>query len=153
MIGEEYRNICPACGREGGWENIGHIILRCPRWDREREVYLGRIIRDLRSRDEVSDLQLVVLLLGGSFKGHEYSYRVKSWLPTSRTRSQPSSSLDEVSLCTAFKMARFLQSISSDRAKVWSEICGNTLRQSRSPTGYPMAAVPAEALLYREGVG
>ena len=92
-------------------------------------MYLEPMIDDIRDfKHDASGQDLVVFLLGGMSKG----LRVKSWMPTSRSRLQPTPSLDTITHCCAFEVARFLQSIRGERAKVWRSISGNIPRRSQS---------------------
>jgi hypothetical protein len=114
---EEYKDKCPCCG-EADRETVRHILLRCPRWEEQRQKHLGGIMRaatnlsrsvldsPMGSGSCFEEKIVVVMMLGGEVDGR----RVQSWLPP----ASGSSFVD----CGAFQIARFLQSIEPSRREL-----------------------------------
>ena len=99
----------------GGGEDVNHMLVECPRWRRERELYLGRFIRRmLRSHGPVGSDQMGVFLLGGAIGG----VRIWDWLPPGKGSGLPKFSREEVIHCGALEVARFLQSIERERREI-----------------------------------
>ena len=58
-IESRFRSACPCCGHDGA-EDALHLMLQCPRWDRERQW----LLRETNSNPPL-DIQTVGVLLGG----------------------------------------------------------------------------------------
>jgi hypothetical protein len=121
ILGKEHMDVCPCCGQAGG-ETIGHMLLKCERWRKQRSSHMGglireayRVFREMLPTGGVltveGDQLIVVLMLGGECHGR----RIELWGPDT---SHPMG-------CGAFQIARFLQSIEIERSKVLRELSLN----------------------------
>ena len=43
IFGKEHMDVCPCCGQDGG-ETIGHMLLKCERWRKQRSSHMGGLI-------------------------------------------------------------------------------------------------------------
>ena len=114
---EIYEDLCPCCGAAvlGQGEDINHMLVECSRWQRERELYLGRFIRRMNDRyGPLGSDQLGVFLLGGMIGG----VRIWDWLPPCKGAGLPRFSREEILHCGALEVARFLQSIERERRRI-----------------------------------
>jgi hypothetical protein len=112
-----YEDECPCCGAAvlSRGEDVAHILVECTRWERERELYLGRFIRRMEANHGPLGSDLMgVLLLGGTEEG----MRLWDWLPPRKGSGLPQFSLEEIIHCGALEVARFLQSIASERREI-----------------------------------
>jgi hypothetical protein len=112
-----YTDECPCCGALvlSRGEDVDHILVECTRWERERELYLGRFIRRMiATHGPLGSDQLGVFLLGGTEEG----MRLWDWLPPRKGSGLPQFSLEETIHCGALEVARFLQSIASERREI-----------------------------------
>jgi len=112
-----YEDECPCCGALvfGRGEDVDHILVECTRWERERELYLGRFIRrTIANHGPMGSDRLGVFLLGGTDEG----MRLWDWLPPRKGSGLPQFSLEEIIHCGALEVARFLQSIASERREI-----------------------------------
>ena len=67
-----YEDECPCCGAAvlSRGEDVAHILVECTRWERERELYLGRFIRrTIANHGPMGSDRLGVFLLGGTDEG------------------------------------------------------------------------------------
>jgi hypothetical protein len=138
FIDRIYKEKCPCCNETvaGRGEDISHMVVECSKWERERELYLGRFIEELG--DSGGSTQLGVFLLGGMI-GEQ---RVENWLPpTGSRRYRPSR--ESILQCCAFEMARFLQSIKGRRKVVLTNLTLSSSNRAEARTG--MAALEAQA--------
>ena len=91
------------------------MLVECPRWQRERELYLGRFIRRMNDRyGPLGSDQLGVFLLGGMIG----EVRIRDWLPHHKGSGLPQLSREEIAHCGALEVARFLQSIERERREI-----------------------------------
>ena len=114
---EIYEDLCPCCGAAvlGQGEDINHMLVECSRWQRERELYLGRFIRRMNDRyGPLGSDQLGVFLLGGMIG----AVRIWDWLPPCKGAGLPRFSREEILHCGALEVARFLQSIERERRRI-----------------------------------
>lgn len=91
LVHDNHKDICPCCQALifGRGEDVSHILVECPRWEKERELYLGHFIRQLQN-DYGGPLglgsdQLGVFLLGGAI-GEQ---RIRNWLPPRKVAGCP----------------------------------------------------------------
>ena len=129
LIDDQYKNTCPCCG-DGVGETIGHIILKCIRWKKQRQQYLGGLIRAATNIVGVStkwdsdlvvtERLIIVLILGGTLS---CGSRIRHWLPCGEYAGPVYQTN-----CGIFGIAKFLQSIEVER----SRLIPNT--QNDSPT-------------------
>ena len=121
-----YEELCPCCE---GWvwgsgEDINHMLVDCIKWEKEREKYLGRLIRQLQaSHGPLGSDQLGVLLLGGASEGR----RIRDWLPPRKGASLSRLSREEITQCGALEVARFVQSIDRERREIVRDLASRDL--------------------------
>jgi hypothetical protein len=111
---EIFNEECPCCGAwvVGRGEDVDHILVECSRWEKEREMYLGRFIRRMiTDHGPLGSDQLGVFLLGGTIEGRG----IRDWLPPRKGSGLPQFSREEIVHCGALEVARFLQSIERER--------------------------------------
>jgi hypothetical protein len=142
---EDFKELCPCCTAwvMGRGEDVNHIIVECKRWEKERELYLGRFIRRVKERygPDVGSDQLGVFLLGGVVEGE----RLADWLPPRKGKGLPQWSREEILHCGALEMARFLQSIECERKRIVGDLHSRLDLFSGAEALLGMAAMWAQA--------
>ena len=84
------------------------MVVECERWKKEREMYMGRFIRQIQKRyGHMESEQLGVFLLGGVVEGR----KLVDWLPPRKGQGLVQWSQEEILHCGALEVARFLESI------------------------------------------
>jgi len=137
IITDEYKTVCPCCGRTGIGETIAHLLCSCSKWEGERNRYmLDRQLISVLCNRRLSEEGKCVILLGGECMGR----RIENWLPSKPRESIASShGLGHSEKdCVAFQVARFLENIRSDRYPILRKLervgRGSPL-QSQGPNG------------------
>ena len=141
---EDFKDLCPCCAGLvfSRGEDISHIVVECERWKKERELYLGSIIRQLQKQfGPVESDQMGVFLLGGVVEGR----RLVDWLPPRKERGRPQCSRDQILHCGALQMARFLQSIECERKGIVGDLHSRLDLISGAEALLGMAAMWAKA--------
>lgn len=111
LLDEQYVSRCPCCGR-GRAETLCHLLLSCPRWREQREIYLGVLLSKIEKL-RLSRSRRAALLLGGEYRGH----RLRGWLPAKVADPEVASGVG-YRMCDAFRVAAYLQRVLKVRQSI-----------------------------------
>ncbi len=108
-----------------------HLLLRCSKWDRQREKWLGEMVRGVRQEGR-EESAICTIILGGEHMGT----RLDSWLPMQLEQGTHDG---ERVQCGAYQVARFLESIASARNPVLRQLGEVPPRRGKARKGraYP----------------
>ena len=128
LVPRTYETQCPCCGNKGEGETIEHLLLGCSKWDREREKYLGGVLREVEQRCGMDESAICDIILGGEHMGD----RLDSWLPMRREQGTHDG---EGMQCGAYQVAKFLQAITSIRNPILRQLGDAPFRRAKARTG------------------
>lgn len=102
-----------------------HLLLRCDKWDGQREEYMGRMLEAVGQEDASV---VCTIILGGEHMGT----RLDSWLPMQLEQGTHDG---ERVQCGAYQVARFLESIASARNPILRQLGEVPPRRAKARKG------------------
>jgi len=127
LIHRRYETQCPCCGEQGEGETVEHLLLRCDKWDGQREEWLGGMLGGV-PKEGREDRDICTIILGGEHMGT----RLVSWLPMQLEQGTHDG---ERVQCGVYQVARFLESIASARNPILRQLGEVPPRRAKARKG------------------